>query len=175
MFSTCKQEQDAEGREVIELGMDLKRAKAALMAAPVVFVLMGYFFMHMPIIAMVAMLAFLMAAFAVIGFPFVALAANRSKLRVTLDRKEGRILVETASGQAELRMADLAKAEFSSSISTSTDSDNNTRETTVYRLEFVKKNGERVPATAARSNVYSLAHQELMVAAINSALSRQMA
>ena len=175
MFSVCKQERDAEGREVIELGMDLKRVKAMLMAAPVVFVLAGLFVMGMGmLIAMAAMLVFLLAGFAVIGFPALASIANNSKLRVTLDSKAGKLLVATASGQSEIRMADLAKVEFSSSVSTSTDSDNNTRETTVYRLEFVKKSGERVPATAGRSNVYSLAHQEQMVSAINAALHRQM-
>ena len=174
MFSICKQERDTEGREVIELGMDLKRAKAIVLALPVVFVLAGYFVMGMPLIAMAAMLVFLLAAFAVIGFPALASIANNSKLRVTLDSKAGRLLVATASGQSEIRMADLAKVEFSSSVSTSTDSENITRETTVYRLEFVKKSGERVPATAGRSSVYSLAHQEQMVSAINAALRRQM-
>ncbi len=173
MFSICKQERDSEGREVIELGMDLKRVKAMLMAAPVVFVLVGYF-MGMPLIMMAVMLVFLVAAFAVIGFPALASIASGSNLRVTLDSKAGKLLVATASGQSEIRMAELAKAEFSSSISTSTDSDNNTRETTVYRLEFVKKNGERVPAMAAYSSVYSLDDQGKMAAAINAALKRQM-
>jgi hypothetical protein len=174
MFSSCKQERDAEGREVIEMGMDAKRAKVALMAAPVVFVLAGYFFMGMPLIPMAMMLVFLLAAFAVIGFPALASSAGMSTLRVTLDSRAGKLLVATASGKSEVRMADLAKAEFSASISTSTDSDNNARETTVYRLEFVRKNGERVPATAAYSNVYSLDDQGKMVAAINAALKRQM-
>lgn len=175
MFSTFKQDRDEQGREVIEMGMDEKRAKMALMAAPFVFVLIGYFAVGMPLIMMAAMVAFLLAAFAVIGFPMMKLMTQRSQLRVTLDRKAGNILVGTRSGQAEIRMADLAKAEFGSSVSTSTDSDNNTRETTVYRLEFVKKNGERVPATAAYSNVYSQEHQRNMVAAINAALGRQTA
>ena len=174
MFSTFRQERDDQGREVIEMGMDLKRAKIGLMAAPVVFVLIGYFAMHMPIIAMAAMLAFLLAAFAVIGFPAMAMMAKRSQLRLTLDSKAGRILVATGSGESEIRMAELAKAEFGSTVSTSTDSDNNTRETTVYRLEFVKKSGERVPATVSYSNAYSLEHQRSMVAAINAALGRQM-
>ena len=174
MFSVYKQERDAEGREVIDIGMDVKRVKAMLMAAPVVFVLAGYFFMGMPLIPMAMMLAFLLAAFAVIGFPSLAKIASMSKLRVALDSKSGRILVGSADGPSEIRMADLAKAEFGSRISTSTDSDNNTRETTVYRLEFVRKNGERVPATAAYSGVYSLDDQGKMVAAINAALKRQM-
>lgn len=174
MFSVYKQERDAEGREVIEMGMDTKRVKAALIAAPIVFVLAGYFFMGMPLILMAMMLAFLLAAFAVIGFPVLAKIASLSKLRVALDSKFGRILVESADGPLEIRMADLAKAEFGSSISTRTDSDNNTRETTVYRLEFVRKNGERVPATAAYSNVYSLDVRGKMVVAINAALGRQM-
>jgi hypothetical protein len=173
MFSIYKQERDTEGREVIDLGMDLKRVKAMLLAAPVVFVLVGYF-MGMPLIMMAVMLVFLLATITVIAFPVLARMAPMSKLRITLDSKSGRILVESADGPSEIRMADLAKAEFSSSISTRTDSDFNTRETTVYRLEFVKKNGERVPAAAGRSNVYSLAHQEQTVAAINAALKRQM-
>jgi hypothetical protein len=174
VFSTYRQDRDAEGREVIELGMDLKRSKAALMAMPVVFVMVGYFVAHMPLIAMAAMLVFLLAAFAIIGFPFVALIAKRSQLRVTLDSKAGKLLLATGSRQSEMLMADLAEAEFGSRISTSTDSDNNTRETTVFRLEFVKKSGERVPATAAYSNVYSMEHRRNMVAAINAALGRKM-
>jgi hypothetical protein len=174
MFSYCRLERDAEGREVIELGMNVKRFKTMLMAASVVFVLAGYFGMHMPLIATVMMLVFLMAVIAVIGFPVLATSARVAKLRVTLDSKAGRLLVETADGQSEIRMADLAKAEFGSSVSVSTDSDNNTRQTAVYRLEFVKKNGERAPARAGYSSVYSLAHQEQLVAAINAALKRQM-
>jgi hypothetical protein len=204
MFSVYKHERDAEGREVIEMGVNLGRCKAALVAAPVVFVLAGYFIVGMPLIPMAMMLAFLMAAFAVIGFPFLGMMAKISQLRVTLDSKAGKILVERTAGAMEtgmaglaktmfgsavssstgadgdrrdtleIRMAELAKAEFGSSISTWTDSDRNTRKTTVYRLEFVKKNGERVPATASSSNVYSLAHREQMVAVINTALKRQM-
>lgn len=174
MFSIFKQERDDQGRDVIEIGMDLKRAKIGLMAAPVVFVLIGYFVTHMSIIVMAAMLAFLLAAFAVIGFPAMAMMAQRSQLRLTLDSRAGKILVASGSGESEIRMAELAKAEFASTVSTSTDSDNKTRETTVYRLEFVKKSGERVPATVSYSNAYSLEHQRNMVAAINAALGRQM-
>jgi hypothetical protein len=177
MFSTFRQERDDQGREVIEMGLDLKRARIGLMAAPVVFVLIGYFAMGRSVITLIVMtlmLAFLLAAFAVIGFPAMAMMAKRSQLRVTLDGKAGKILVATGSGESELRMADLARAEFGSTVSTSTDSDNNTRETTVYRLEFVKKSGERVPATASYSNAYSPEHQRSMAAAINAALGRQM-
>jgi len=173
MFSCYKLERDAEGREVIELGMDLKRAQAALIAAPSVFVLAGYF-MGMPLIMMAVMLVFLLATVAVIGFPLLARMAPMSRLRITLDSKTGRFLVATASGQTEIRMADLAKAKFGSSISTHTWSDNRTTRTTVYRLEFVKKNGQRVPATAGHSSLYSRVHQEQVVAAINAALKRQM-
>ena len=174
MFSNCKQERDAEGRDVIELGMDLKRAKIMLMAAPAVFVLAGYFFLDIPALVMFFMLAFVLAAIAVIGFPALATIAEGSKVRVTLDSKTGRLLVETASGQAEIRMADLEKAEFGASVSTRTDSNNNVTETTVYRLEFVKRNGERVPATDMYSSSFSFAHREQMVSAINAALLRRM-
>jgi hypothetical protein len=174
MFSIYKLARDAQGREVIELGMDDKRGKAVLMAAPIVFVLAMYFVMDMPLIMAAVMLVFLLAAFAVIGFPALASIAGMSMLRITLDSKSGRILVENAAGPSEIRMAEVARAEFGSSISSTTSSDGSSAETTVYRLEFVMKNGERVPATAGYTNSYSLADQEKMVAAINAALGRQM-
>lgn len=178
MFSTFKEERDDQGREVIEMGMDLKRAKIGVMAMPIVFVLIGFFAMGMPldftVIILAFLLVFLLAAAAVIVLPSMATIAKSSQLRVTMDGKFGRILVATESGESEIRMADLVSAEFGSQISTSRDSKGYTRETTVYRLEFVKKSGERVPATASYSNVYSLEHQRKLVAAIDSAIKRQL-
>ena len=174
MFSYCSQERDAQGREVIELGMNEKRVKFSIVAVPIVFVIVMYFVMDLPLIMAAFGLILFPVIFAGVGFQFLGGIAEQTALRVTLDSKAGRILVASASGQSAIRMVEVAKAEFGSSISTSTSSDGTTRQRTVYRLEFVKKDGERVPATAAYSSIYSLADQGTMVAAVNAALGRQM-
>jgi len=67
---------------------------------------------------------------------------------------------------SEVRMADVASAEFTATSG---------RSNTVYRLEFVMKNGERVPNTTMYTNAYGLTVQAKTVASINAALGRQMA
>jgi hypothetical protein len=174
MLSACKQERDAEGREVVSLGMDRNRARVVIFGAPVIVVLVMHIALELPLPVTLVVLAVLTALAAYVSFRLLGWMVKRAQLRVTLDTKAGRILVATPDGQSALRMADLAKAEFGSTISTFTRG-THTEETTVYRLEFVKKNGERMPATTAYTSAYSLAHQREMTTAINAALERRMA
>ncbi len=170
MLSVFRQEHDAQGREVVEIGFNMKRLKALLIALPTIFFFGLGFIMDAPLFVMAIPAIFMTAAVAVIGFPALASIGKLSEVRVTLDSKFGRILVTTHAGQSEIPMAEVAGAEFGSYVRSSPSDDRTTR---VYRLEFVKKNGERVPATAGYTT-YSLADQGKMVAAVKAALERQL-
>ena len=92
---------------------------------------------------------------------------RRSKVRVTVDGKTGKLLVETSAGVSEIRIADVAKAEFGMRASG--------KGSAVYRLELVLKNGERVPATASYFSAYSLGDQAKTTAAIDAAVGGRSA
>ena len=174
MMSVFKQERDPDGREIIEIGMNAALMKAAAVVAPLVFVGLAYIFTGRGPAPFPWFMVAIPIGFAIVAVPVAGWMARKSQVRITLDTKAGRILYSTSGVNSELRMGDVAAAEFASTVSRSTDSGNNTREITVYRLEFVKKDGERLPVTATYSNVYSLEHQRKTVAAINAALGRRM-
>ena len=67
----------------------------------------------------------------------------QSSARITIDRTRSRVLVDSHGGQKELPIHDIEKAELGTSIHII-----KRRATTVYRVEFVLRNGERVPASA---------------------------
>ena len=110
MFSYCRQERDAQGCEAIELGMNEKRVKFSIVAVPIVFVIVMYFVMDLPLIMAAFGLILFPVIFAGVGFQFLGGIAEQTALRVTLDSKAGRILVASASGQSEIRMVEVAKA-----------------------------------------------------------------
>lgn len=166
MISTFKQSRDAEGRDVVELAMNAMIFKAAAIVIPLIFLAMAYAALGGGPMGFPWFMIVVPLVFAVIGYFLVGWICNRTKLRITIDGKAGKLLVDTAGGQSELRLADTAKAEFSAA--------SGSEGSAVYRLEFVMKNGERVPATAIYANVYGPGDRAKTVAVINAALGKQM-
>lgn len=167
MISFFKQERDSEGREVVEIGMNAMLFQISAIAGPLVLLVVAYFVIGRGPLGMPWYLIVGPIALGVIAYPVVLWMCRRSKVRVTIDSKAGKLIVGTSAGQSEIRVSDLAKAEFTSQ----SDSEG----TTLYRLEFIMRDGGRVPATTMYTNAYSLGDQAKAVAAINAALRRQMA
>ena len=167
MISIFKQERDSEGREVIEIGMNAMLFQILAIVAPLVFLGTAYYGVGTGPMGLPWFLIAAPIAFGAIGYAAVVWMSSRSKVRITIDGKAGKLLVGTSAGQSEVSIADVAKAEFGAN----SDSEGSV----VYRLEFVMRSGERVPATSIYSNAYALGDQAKTVAAINAALARQMA
>lgn len=166
MYSMFKQERDPEGREVIELGIDTRILIGAAMIVPIAFMAMAYFTVGQGPMGLPWFMVAAPIAFAAIGGGMAFWMASRTKVRITVDRLAGKLLVATAGGLSEVRIADLANAEFAAkSLSEGG---------TVHRLEFVMKDGTRVPATSTYSNSYSPGNQAKTVAAINATLGQRM-
>ena len=162
MISIFKEARDADGRTVVEIGMNSMLFQISAITWPLVLIVVAYFAVgtgpqRLPL--------YLIAGFIVIGAIAYAVAGwmgKRTKVRITIDGKAGKLLVATSDGQSEVHMADVASAGFTAASG----------ESGVYRLEFVMKNGERVPATTTYTNAYSLSVQAKTVALINAALGR---
>ena len=167
MISIFKQERDPQGREVVQIGMNPMLFQVAAIGGPLALIGTAYFTVGQSPIGMPWFLVAGPIAIGVIGYAAVSWMSRRSNVRITIDAKAGKLLVGTSSGQAEIRMVDVAKAEFGSSSAG--------EGPTVYRLEFVMRSGERVPATAAYFNAYALGDQAKTVGAINGSLGARSA
>ena len=167
MISIFKLERDSEGREVVEIGMNAMLFKISAIGGPIVFLGFAYFAVGTGPMGLPWFLIAGPIALGAIAYAAVVWMSGRLKVRVTIDSKAGKLLVGTSAGQSEFRLVDVAKAEFGA--------DSGGEGATVYRLEFVMRTGERVPATSMYSTVYTLGDQAKTVAAINAALGRQMA
>jgi hypothetical protein len=167
MFSIFKQARDPQGRDVIELGMNEMLFKAAAIAVPLIFLATIYFVIGTGPAGLPWFLIAAPLVFMVIGYPAVAWICRRYRLSITIDKSAGKFLLATSAGQSEIRMADVSNAEFASV----TDSEG----TKSYRLEFIMRSGERVPATAGHFSGYAQDHQTKTLAAINGALGQKPA
>ena len=163
MFSLYKSALDSEDRVVLEIGMNALLMQAAAVVVPLLMMGAAYFAMGRGPMGMPWYLIAGPIFVAVFGFFVTGWMCKRTKVQVTVDSKAGKLLVNAGGSQSEIAMADVARAEFG----VTTDSEDNS----VSRLEFVMKNGERIPATSSYSNMYGRGDQAKMVAAITSALA----
>ena len=83
---------------------------------------------------------------------------SRSRVRVAIDRARSSVLVDSHSGRKELPIRDIEKAELGSTVS------KNKSRATIYRLEFVLRNRERVPATTEYCSATSGDREKLLEA-----------
>ena len=166
MPSTFKRDHDGQGREVVEIGMNTPLFQGLAIALPAVFIAFVYYAMG----SSPQGVPWYFAAFAVVlaaaGFAMVTWIGRGSRVRVTIDGNAGKLFILNSSGETELRMAEVTRAEFA----TTQDDEGST----LCRLEFVLKGGERVPATNGYSNLYAERHQNDAVKVINASLGRQM-
>lgn len=167
MVSIFRQGRDSEGREFVEIGMNGLLFKGAVLALPLVFAFLAWYLMGrgprgLPWFVFAAPLAF-----AVVGYSMMSWMGRQSKVRVTVDPGRGVFLVDTSRGRSEIAMADVAAAEFASSAMAGGAS--------ALRLEFVLKNGSRVPATSLASRVYGPGDRVAFLAPLESALRQRMA
>jgi len=167
MLSIFRQERDAQGREVVEISMNAKLAQALVIVVALAALAAAWFAFGAGPTGMPWFMIAAPIAMAVLGVPMMAWMASRSKVRVTIDAGSRKLLIDTSAGHSELRMADVERAEFART--------SGGKGSTVYRLELVMRNGERVSATRMYSNAYSPDHQARTLAAINAALASKSA
>ncbi len=165
LFSVYKVERDPQGREVIVMGVNATLSQAAAAGVPLAGMAVFYFFVGMGPRGMPWYMVAIPVAFALIGYFVSGWICRRLTMRVTVDPKAGKLLVSAAGEQVEVPVTEIERTEFDVFRSTVEG-----KISTSYRLEFVMKNGERVPASPAYSTGYSLAHQAKAIAAINAAV-----
>ncbi len=163
----------SEGRETVQIGMNATLFRIAAIAGPIVFLGVAYYALGGQPMGMPWFLVAAPVIFAAIAYATVTWMCGRSRVRVTMDRKAGKLLVGTSEGKSEVRIADVEKAEFGME-KTEPGPELGDQGSTLYRLEFVMKSGERVPATSMYTNMYARGDQARMVAAINAALVPRM-
>lgn len=169
LFTGFSAERDPAGNLVVELraaiGIQLIALAIALAIAPFVtaaaYALAGApLGFSWPIIGAFFLLIVLIA----LGIALMFWQRSRSRARVSIDRARSLVLIDSHSGRRELPIRDIENAELGSTISTGKSA------ATIYRLEFVLRNRERVPATTEYCSA-SPADREKLLEALNHELS----
>lgn len=91
--------------------------------------------------------------------------STRSRARIRIDRSSASVVIDTRSGRTELPLRDIEKAQLGSAAGVTAKGARITR----YRLEFILRNGQFVPATAdyyyaspaAREQLLEILNEEL--------------
>lgn len=107
---------------------------------------------------------FLFIGVTALGIALMFWQRSRSRVRVSIDRARSLVLIDSHSGRRELPIREIEKAELGSTISTGKSA------ATIYRLEFVLRNRERVPATTEYCGA-SPGDREKLLEALNHELS----
>ena len=102
------------------------------------------------------------AALGALSIVFLLWFGARSLVRVVVDRQKSSLVVQTRDGRTELPMADLEGAAIGSIAGQEA--------STGYRLELVRRNGERIPATASYFSFYREGDRARVIDAINQEL-----
>ncbi len=103
---------------------------------------------------------FFLVGVAALGIALMFWQRSRSRVRVSIDRAKSCVLVDSHSGRTELPIRDIEKAELGSTVST------NKSRATIYRLEFVLRNRQRLPATTEYCSA-TPADREKLLEALN--------
>jgi hypothetical protein len=158
MFSGFSEARNTTGQTVISFGAPIGIHLISAVAGPLVGIVAIYFFtrdwqMGIP--------WWIYAAIVSAGCLSIAILLwfdSLSWVRVTVDRQKSFLAIATRRGNSELPMRDIASAAIDS---------NNSGRSTTYRLQFVLRNGECVPATSSYFNFYREADRKCVVEAIN--------
>jgi hypothetical protein len=113
--------------------------------------------------------ALIYLAFAGFGCIMTVMALSSlasSRVQLTIDRRRSALIIESRSVRSELRMRDVSNAE----ISIRSGSAGSSTIKTSYRLEFVLRDGKRVPATSSFYNHYLMSDLDEVLKIINSEL-----
>ena len=165
-FTGVSTERDPAGNLVIELRAVIGILLFGLAPYPVV-VAAGYLLAGAPLGVSSAIVgAFLvLIGLDALGIALLIRHRSKSRVRVTIDRATSRVLVDTQDGQTAISIREIEKAELgSATVATSKGP------MTRYRLEFVLRNRERMPATAGYLSV-SPGDRENLLEALNHELA----
>jgi hypothetical protein len=173
MFSTFRTTLDAEDRGILEIGMNVVVMQAAAVVVPLLMMGGAYFAMGRGPMGMPWYLIVVPILAAIFGFVMTGWIDKRTKVRVIIDSKTGKLLIHVAGDQFQIEMADVVRAGFDERVRQTTNTED-TNTITVgnnmeSRLELVMKDGKRIPAGGYQT-FYSQGDRAKMVAAINSAL-----
>lgn len=173
MFSTFRNTLDADDRGVLEIGMNVVLMQAAAVIVPLLMMGGAYFGMGRGPMGMPWYLIAIPILVAIFGFVTTGWIDKRTKVRVIIDSKAGKLLIHVAGAQSQIVMADIVRAEFDERIRQTTNTED-TNTITVgnnmeSQLQFVMKDGKHIPAGGYQT-FYSKGDQAKMVAAINSTL-----
>jgi hypothetical protein len=161
-ISTYREARDPQGRNIVEIGMNPPLAWIQVIVVPFCLFVFAYMVMGRGRTGIPWGFMVWLVVVSVLGFAIVSRGIKGTKVRVTIDSGAGKLLVATSTGQSEIRIADVSRAEFVLSDDSAADG--------LHHLEFVMKNGGRVPATTM-STIIARHHQAKMIAAINTALA----
>ena len=163
LFASFSVERDAAGNFAIEISPAIGRVLIGLATSPLVaaggFASSGAQLGLPLVIAGMSFVVVLSAS----GIAFMIWDRSRSRVRVVIDRASASVFLDSHGGRKTIPIRDIEKAELGSTRSMGKSP------TTVYRLEFVLRNGERVPATAEYYGA-SPADREQLMAALNQEL-----
>ena len=95
-----------------------------------------------------------------LGITLIHWQHAKSRVRVCIDRAKSRVLIDADSGRSELAIRDVEKVEFGSTPS------GRAPASMLHRLEFVLRNGERMPSTHVYCNA-SLTARDTLLKVIN--------
>lgn len=162
-FTSITIERDAAGNLAIEFTPAIGIALVGLATSPLVaaggFASSGSQLGLTWVVAGISFVVVLAAS----GIAFMIWDRSRSRVRVGIDRVSASVFLDSHGGRKTIPIRDIDKAELGSTRSMGK------RPTTVYRLEFVLRNGERIPATAEYYGA-SPADREQLMAALNQEL-----
>ncbi|TAJ91792.1 MAG: hypothetical protein EPO31_13880 [Gammaproteobacteria bacterium] len=142
LFTGLSTERDSTGNLVVELCEPIGLQVIGLATSPFV-TSAGYILVGAPLgfSWQVIGVLFLFIAVTVMGIALMFWQRARTRVRVSLNRGKTAVFIDSHSGRRELPIRDIEKAELGTSLSTGKHA------TTIYRLVFVLRNQERVPAT----------------------------
>jgi hypothetical protein len=160
-MSVFQEERDLQGRVHVEVCMPPVSRFVAVVPTLCFLAFFWFVLRPGPLAAQMGWGAWLIAAGAV-GYMILMLNMKASRLRVTIDGKAGKLIVESFPGEAVFRIAEVDRAEFVA-VDTSDAMES-------HKLEVVMKNGRRAKASRGAYYLYEH-HRARMLAAIDAALA----
>jgi hypothetical protein len=162
LFSGSTVERYPTGQLVIGFGAPIGFHLIAAVVVPLVFVGAMYFVFGGGPLGPPWWLYAGGAAMGCFSIVFLLWFGARSRVQVIVDRKKSSLLIQTREGRTELPLREVSNASIGSV--------SGPKASTGYRLEFVLRSGERVPATSGYFNFYMKSDRARVVEAINQEL-----
>jgi hypothetical protein len=158
LFNGFRAVRDATGKAVIELKVPIG-VYLGMAIIPPLLLMVGYVvnYANDPKKVIWYAVAFL-SFWLVLATAFVRMLGARSRLTITFDHSNNSLAVDSRGIHVNIPLRDIVVAEFATARG---------ENTTLFRLEFVLRSGERVSATKYYFDYFEAEDRDLVLSAIN--------